>query len=212
MFLDNTILQSNSTSDADPVSDISQTSLIDRYTFLAVPDFHLAIERKFSQLVLAIMSDTPFAPTVNVSAVPCTVTRQIQRWRYEPFWLVVSYGVGAAVASVVVAAGWYAFRATRYGVDTASFSTLIALTRNGELDELMEGCSLGRAPLPSRVLEKRLRFGDITALRGDGNNNNNDDDECGGDMVRRRGSGMIRRAGFGSEMAVRPIEVGERYS
>jgi len=177
-----------------------------------VPDFSLALEKKFTQLVLAIMSDTRFAPTVNVSDVPCTVTRQIQRWQYEPFWLVVSYGVGAAVASVVVAAGWYAFRASRYGVDIASFSTLIALTRNGELDELMEGCSLGRAPLPSRVLERRLRFGDITEFRG-GSNGGDNGDQCGSGMVRkRRMSGRVRRAGFGSEMAVRPIEVGERYS
>jgi len=109
---------------------------------------------------------------------------------------------------VVVAAGSHALRTACYGVDT-SFSTMVAITRNPQLDGMMEGCSLGRAPLPPGVLAKRVKFGDITELTATGRDRGYTSKSGGpGPNI---DVGVVRRAGFGSEMTVRPIVVGGRY-
>ncbi|KAK5660201.1 hypothetical protein OQA88_13672 [Cercophora sp. LCS_1] len=197
-YFSGVILQDNSSTNPKPVASITATNLVHRFTSLPVDNFGPAIENRFTHLVLSIMADQRFNPVVNVSA-PCLVSRYAQRWGYEPFWLAISYGAGSAVALIAVAAGAYTFRSNRYGVDTAMFSTMVAVTRNRELDELMEGCSLGRAPLPQRVLRKRLRFGDITGL-----DRAHRDGEAEGKPSRRR-------AAFGSETGVGPTMVGEKY-
>ncbi|KAK0647103.1 hypothetical protein B0T16DRAFT_458965 [Cercophora newfieldiana] len=205
-YISNIITQESSTTAVYPASNIYQTNLINETTGLAVDDFPRALETSFANLVLSLLSEPKFSPVFNTSR-PCTVRSRIQQWQYEPFWLGVSYGIGAVAALVCIAAGAYAFVSNRYGVDTMLFSTILAVTRNNpELDRLMDGYSLGRAPLPERVLRQRLRFGDITELV-----------VKGGDGKGGRGGGIstgvqvVRRAGFGSEDMVRPVAVGERY-
>lgn len=201
--------QDNAATPVYPASNIFQSPLTNDTTGLVIDDFPRALEMNFANLVLSLLSEPKFTIVYNTSRT-CTIRSRIQQWQYEPFWLAVGYGIGAFAALVGIAAGAYAFMSNRYGADTMSFSTILAVTRNNpELDRLMDGCSLGRAPLPERVLRQRLRFGDITELVAAGEEGKSTGTSTGTGMSARLP--LVRRAGFGSEDAVRPVAVGERY-
>ncbi|KAH8892849.1 hypothetical protein GQ53DRAFT_120833 [Thozetella sp. PMI_491] len=190
-LLSNNNYQPSASSYAWPVSEIAETTLVDRKTLFAVDDFPRAVERKFSNLILSILSRPQLLPYFNVST-PCTIQSAVQVWDYRPFWLIMSYAIGSGVTLLVIAVGIYALLDNGYGMDT-SFSTMLAVSRNGELDSLMEGCSLGRTPLPERILKTRLQFGE--AIRD----------------APPQTTSPVKHAAFGFETTVRSIEVGGEY-
>ena len=189
-FLSNKNIQPNASTYAYAISDVSGSNLVDKHTLFPVEDFPRAIERKFGELVLSLMSQPQFLSVINTS-VPCSIESSVQAWEYRPFWLVISYAVATGVTLLVIAVGTYALLDNGYGMDT-SFSTILAVTRNRELDSLMEGCSLGRMPLPDRVSQTKLRFGEVV----------------GNPEAIDRG---IKHAAFGFESNVRPLHVGGQY-
>ncbi len=173
-------------------SDISQTTLVHHITQLTVPDFPRALERKFSDLVLSMLGSSVLQDGLNqrisVPNTPCTVTSPAQRWEYHPFWMALSYGIAAGLSLVVVVAGGYAIRRHGYAMDTL-FSTMLTTTRNEEIDALVSGYSLGRSPLPEKILGSRLQFGEIVGVEGG-----------------------KKHVAFGLEGRVRPVVFGKRYS
>ncbi len=161
--MSNKILQSNASAWATPVSNIAQTTLVDPDTLFPVENFGDAIQNKFADFSLSLLSDTRFNECVNTSTT-CIVSSPAQIWEYRPFWLVLSYSLAAGVALLAVLAGAYAMWKTGYGMEIC-FSTLLATTRNPEIDKLMEGYSLRRGSLLRRITETRLRFGEIKGTR-----------------------------------------------
>jgi hypothetical protein len=173
---------------AQSSSGISQTRLVDEVTQLVVPNFPTAIENEFAAVILSLLSDASFASRTNIST-PCTVTATELVWNYKPFWLVLSYSLGVGSMCVAAGMGVVAFRRNGYSADM-SFSSIVATTRNKDLDVLTEGISLGYSPLPKRFQSKRLRFG-----------------EARGQMA----GGGVAHTAFGLEGNVTGIKVGKKY-
>ena len=127
-------------------------------TLLAVPDFPRAIEHKFTNQVLSIMSQPRFNEHISIDA-PCSVSSAVQQWDYRPLGLLLSYSIAVGVSLLAVLAGVLAARCNGYEVDGFSSSTLLATTRNPELDVLMGGFQVDAEPLPEKVMGSRLRLG-----------------------------------------------------
>ncbi len=187
-LMSNEIQQANASAWANPVSQIAQTTLVDPMTLFPVENFSNAIEKKFADLSLSILSDTRFNERINISTT-CTVSAPAQMWEYRPFWLILSYSLAVGGSLLAVSAGAYAIWKNGYGMESR-FSTLLATTRNPDIDRLMEGYSLGRAPLPKQITKNRFRFGEISGTK-------NEQD--------------VMRVGFGPENTVGQIIVGKRY-
>lgn len=109
-------------------------------------------------------------------------------WNYKPFWLVLSYSLAALLAILAVIEGLFAFARNGYSADT-NFSTILATTRNSELDLLAEGLCLGNSPAPKHFTESQLRFGRVS-------------------RIGRQGEAHVA---FGLSDDVGPIVVGEKY-
>lgn len=160
---------------------------MDEVTQLVVPNFPAAVEEEFAAIILSLLSDSSLASRTNIST-PCDVTATELVWNYKPFWLVLSYSLAVGSMCVAAVMGAAAFRRNGYSADM-SFSSIVATTRNTDLDVLAEGISLGYSPLPKRFQSKRLRFG-----------------ELGGEMA-----GGVAHTAFGLEDNVTAIKVGKKY-
>lgn len=125
---------------------------------------------------------------VNITA-PCTTSNTILIWNYKPFWLVLSYSLAVLFALTAVIEGLFAFARNGYSADT-NFSTILATTRNIDLDRLAEGMCLGQSLPPNSFMEERLRFR----------------------QVRRRDEQGEAHAAFGLPGDVGPIVFGDKYT
>jgi len=79
---------------------------------------------------------------------------------YEPRTLLVAYGISTLVALLCVAMGVYALR--QNGVSyTNSFSTIVRVTRDPELDKLIEdeGDLQGTDPVPPHIHNAVVKLG-----------------------------------------------------
>lgn len=85
--------------------------------------------------------------------------------------------------------GLFAFAKNGYSADT-NFSTILATTRNLDLDRLAEGMCLGQSPPPKNFSESRLKFGEL----------------------RRGGEQLEAHATFGLPDDIRPIVFGKKYT
>ncbi|KAI2467023.1 hypothetical protein F4781DRAFT_433784 [Annulohypoxylon bovei var. microspora] len=139
-----------------------QSNLFGDTTGLPVSaDLAATLEQRFRDYFLSMLSDTRLHSQVN-SSVPCSVKNPVLVWKYEPFWLVLPYGlaVGATVACAIV--GLICFHKNGYPADIA-FSTFITTSRSDDLEKLAEGHSLGQWPMNKRILDTRLQFGELVA-------------------------------------------------
>ncbi|KAH6721523.1 hypothetical protein BKA61DRAFT_469744, partial [Leptodontidium sp. MPI-SDFR-AT-0119] len=91
--------------------------------------------------------------------------------------------------SIAVIEGLFAFARNGYSADT-NFSTILATTRNLDLDRLAEGMCLGQFPPPKSFMGERLKFG----------------------QVRRRDEQGEAHAAFGLPGDVGPIVFGDKYT
>ena len=183
----NAINQSGESSWSETYSDISQTTLVvPDNSDLAVPDFPAAVEQKFADLVLSLMSD-PIMHSQIFTTLPCTVASTALLWTYDPRWLLISYGVGILVTLGAVAVGAVAFIKNGYAVDSC-FSTFLATTSGKDLDDLARGSCLGQYPLGRDFMRNRLQFGEVV-----------------------NGDTQIRHAGFGFPEKIVGTKFGEKY-
>lgn len=86
-------------------------------------------------------------------------------YQYKPRNLFISYGLSLLFTTVIVALGLYSLH-TNGVAHSTSFSALITTTRNSELDQLSRGHSLGALPLDKKMMDVKLRFGELPG--GDG--------------------------------------------
>lgn len=112
-----------------------------------------------------MLSDAQLHDVQPNTTLPCTVTAPIQIWAYEPFWLVLPYGVAMGVVAATLAVGMHGFWTNGYAAD-ACFSTFVMTSRSRDLDELCTGSCLGRWPKERGLMESRLRFGEVEGAAG----------------------------------------------
>jgi hypothetical protein len=107
-------------------------------------------------------------------------------YEYRPYNLWLAYGIAITLSFVAVLLGLHALWLNGVSHDN-SFSSIMAVTRNGFLDELTLGHSLGATPMSKEVLRTKLKFGELSEGVEKGK----------------------PRAGFGVEEAVQPLQKGQ---
>lgn len=122
-------------------------------------DLGAALERRFDDLFLSMISDTQLHSQINAS-ISCSVTESVLVWNYEPFWLALSYILAVSLTSIAITIGGYCFYKNGYPVNI-SFSSIIATTRSTDLDSIIEGHLRGRWPMSKDILDSRLMFGEV---------------------------------------------------
>jgi hypothetical protein len=94
----------------------------------------------------------------NLTTVIHNTSRTVYEYRPYNLWLV--YGITIALSFIAVLLGLHALWLNGFSHDN-SFSSIMASTRNGYLDELTLGHSLGTTPMSKEILRTRLRFGEL---------------------------------------------------
>lgn len=169
-----TLLSGNVTlgndSDAGPYAitytDATQTDLLDRDSQLPVSDnLAEAVENMYRDVFFSMLSDTVLHDR-QMAIVPCSVTSSVTVWKYEPFWLALSYFLAVGVTLIILFVGMHGFIKNGYAAD-ANFSTFMATTRSQDVDDLSRGSCLGQWPKDRDFKETRLRFGEVETGRSD---------------------------------------------
>lgn len=81
-------------------------------------------------------------------------------YAYQPFWLVLSYGLALFFSIIAVAIGVYAIHSNGV-VHSNSFSAIVAATRNPELDECLGRSYSGFDSLQKNTENRKLKFGPV---------------------------------------------------
>ncbi|RDW70126.1 hypothetical protein BP5796_08523 [Coleophoma crateriformis] len=137
--------------------------LLDPDTQAPLPDFPSRVERQFSNIILSLAADLNLYSQVNITT-QCPTSTIVLKWKYKPFWLVLTYFLAASATILAVGVGLHSFRENGYSADT-SFGTFLTTTRNPTLDRLSQGYCLGQANLPQEFTGQRLRFGQVSCLK-----------------------------------------------
>lgn len=141
-------------------TDATQTDLLERDSQLPVSnDLAGAVENMYRDVFFSMMSDTMLHDR-QLSTVPCSVTTMVPVWKYEPFWLALSYFLAVGVTFIILFIGMHGFIKNGYAAD-ANFSTFMATTRSKDVDELSRGSCLGQWPKNKDFKQTKLRFGEI---------------------------------------------------
>jgi hypothetical protein len=105
--------------------------------------------------------------TPNSTRLEVTFLLNRNLYNYSPLSLILSYGLALLFTIISVAAGLHAFHHNGV-IHISSFSSIVATTRNPELDELSKGNSLGSLRHDERLRGTRLRFGALERGAGSG--------------------------------------------
>jgi hypothetical protein len=91
-----------------------------------------------------------------------TQTTNIPLWTYNLRAMLLVYGIALALALIILGIGTLDF--VRNGVSFApGFCTIVAMTRNPQLDAAARGACLGAEPIPETLGTTRVRFGEIVS-------------------------------------------------
>ena len=95
------------------------------------------------------------------TTINATYSSFINQYSYEPRDLAIAYGLSIFWAVVCMILGAIAITQNR-GSYTNSFSTIVRVTRDPELDRLIEEGEdrIGADPLPDHIAEAMVRFGE----------------------------------------------------
>ncbi|KAH9909637.1 hypothetical protein F4778DRAFT_712103 [Xylariomycetidae sp. FL2044] len=150
----------------DPIATVidetaaSQTNLFEQVSGYPIEDdLGRSVENRFDDFILSMISTTQLHSQVNLT-MPCSITDSVLLWRYEPFWLVLSYSLAVGFTLVVVTLGGHCFYKNGYSMDT-TFSSFVTTTRSKDLDKLSEGHSLGQWPMLKDISEAKIKFGSL---------------------------------------------------
>ena len=146
-------------------SDITQTDLVDNSTQLPVPFFAEALQSKFADIVASVMSDPVLFSHVEVT-VPCTRTQTVLVWRYEPFWLFLSYSLSSLATVAAVVTGLWTMKKNGYAF-SATFSTFFSIRGDSQLMERAGDNWLAHPPLAKEFRKTRVKYGIINQERGE---------------------------------------------
>ncbi|TVY32893.1 hypothetical protein LSUB1_G007637 [Lachnellula subtilissima] len=144
-----------------------------------------AIEDLAANITISMMTSSALT---SISKITTTIyhfpTRNL--YHYNSLYLLLSYGLAFLFTALSIGLGLYTFH-TNGVIHASTFSSIITTTRNGELDEISKGSSLGNLTLDKELKMLRLRFGAIDT------------------------DGKFERAGFGVGDKVGALKKGGRY-
>jgi hypothetical protein len=162
-------------------SDVTQTNLIDKMTYLAVPNLREEVQRFYENITLSLFSNPQFVivswaakPNVpsgrdNVTATaadpslayPCTKTRIANAYVYLKRDLWIAYAVAISVAIICAALGTAALAQNNYHVRDVHVSSIVAATRAPCLQALPWNTDSKWGEVPDEVLRTRMGYGVI---------------------------------------------------
>ncbi|KAK8209880.1 hypothetical protein IWZ01DRAFT_332530 [Phyllosticta capitalensis] len=114
-----------------------------------------AIEDLSHNFTLSLLSSDMFSTKSDVNV---TVVSNANYYEYNRTNLLLAYAVAIVVALASTGVGVAAYFVNGYSAST-SFSSIIATTRNPDLDQMARGACLGSQPLPKGLGGAKLRYG-----------------------------------------------------
>lgn len=99
------------------------------------------------------------------------------QYSYAPRNLIITYiiAIFTTISCGIIAARSYISNGIAW---SSSFSSIIAITRNHDLDVLMRGWSLGAKPMDESLAKTRLRFGVLERVEGNESERQEMHDHC----------------------------------
>lgn len=164
-------------------TDALKTRLVNKSTYLAVDNLRERVVSFYENIVLSLLANPQFivvawaadpkrrtgmaTATEPELAYPCTKTRTINAYAYDVrgLWLVYSFAIVAAVASVFF--GALALAENNHHVRDTRVSSIVAATRAPCLEEMgwMTGSQWGA--VPGEVKERRMGYGAVPDGEGE---------------------------------------------
>ncbi|KUJ11656.1 uncharacterized protein LY89DRAFT_594462 [Mollisia scopiformis] len=121
--------------------------------------FLRAIEDLANNITISYLS-SPELTNTNTTFKTITTSNSSNYYQYRPLYLALPYGIGLLCVSIVATIGLYSIHLN--GVThSMNFSSILATTRNPDLDVLTRGASLGAEPLKTDISKVKLRFGPL---------------------------------------------------
>ncbi|MCJ1431360.1 hypothetical protein MMC27_000711 [Xylographa pallens] len=148
-----------------------------------------AIEDLANNITISLLSNPKFSASTTV---PVSILTSGNVYQYNSKNLIISYATAICVTFVTVLVGLYALH-TNGASHSASFSAIVATTRNTKLDELFRGTSLGAEPLPKHLGDVKLQFGAIVDSA----------------TLEHDNGGSVRHLGFSLEGNVSKLQMGQ---
>jgi hypothetical protein len=124
-----------------------------------------AIEDLANNITISYLS-TPDLTNDNTISRNILTSNTYNIYQYHPLYLLISYGVALFLSSIAAIVGFYSLHSN--GIShSASFSAIVATTRNPELDSLTKASSLGADPPNTDIKKTKLRFGPLLSRIGE---------------------------------------------
>ncbi|KAF7907531.1 uncharacterized protein EAF01_005117 [Botrytis porri] len=127
-----------------------------------------------NQSILRAIKDLSNNITISYLSSPALASTKLRNittsdtmivYLYRPLFLILSYGIGFLFTSIAVIIGLHSIHVN--GVSYSSlFSTILATTRNADLDALTSGASLDADPLAKNIKQTKLKFGPVLGKEG----------------------------------------------
>ena len=158
------------------------------------------IEDLANNITISYLS-TPDLTNDNTISRNIVTSNTYNIYQYHPLYLLISYGVALFLASIAAIVGFYSLHSN--GIShSASFSAIVATTRNPELDSLTKASSLGADPPNTDIKKTKLKFGPlwsrVSELRDEGRLNTQVTEE-------------VPHVAFGLEDSVGQLKKGRLY-
>ena len=152
---------------APDLTSIKDTSLNDVRKGSNTKALGTAIEQLFKNMTVSLLSVPTYQQSIAVSA-PVNVTAVLTKntYVYHPFDLYLAYSLGILFTSICLVIGMAALFRNGQSYSN-SFSTVLRVTRNPDLDRLVETETSGADPLPEELeravlsLPRRSRVGGV---------------------------------------------------
>lgn len=168
-------------------SHVTKTLLIDRKTYLPVPNLMEEIQRFYENITLSILSNPQFvivswaarpnepsgvgsssgssnATAAEALSYPCVRTRIANTYVYIQRDMWIAYAVAITAAMVCVALGTAALAQNDYYARDTHVSSIVAATRAPCLEDLPWAPSK-RGEVPREILETRMGYGIVSGGR-----------------------------------------------
>lgn len=159
-----------------------------------------AIEDLANNITISYLS-TPELTNDNTISRNIVTSNTYNVYQYHPLYLLISYGVALFLSLIAAIVGFYSLQSN--GIShSASFSAIIATTRNPELDSLTKASSLGADPPNTDIKKTKLRFGPLLSRIGESRDKGKLDTEV---------TEEIPHVAFGLEDSVGQLKKGGLY-